>query len=128
MKSATLLSSMYTGIVLGTTAGLAAVFESLPGLVLLVIIFFVSGAINWLVLRMRRSSVVLLIGPSVVLLPGKAHPVGQRADNISPMPHVGQSRAGALPKCSPRRVTGRAPLVLSSTWNGGKSCRRVERE
>ena len=42
MKSATLLSSMYTGIVLGTTAGLAAVFESLPGLVLLVIIFFVS--------------------------------------------------------------------------------------
>jgi hypothetical protein len=33
---------MFTGIVLGTVAGLAAVFESWPGLVLFVISFFFS--------------------------------------------------------------------------------------
>ena len=40
MKSATLLSSMLTGTALGTTAGLAVVFESWPGLVVLLILFF----------------------------------------------------------------------------------------
>lgn len=42
MKSATLLSSILTGTALGTTAGLAVVFESWPGLVVLLILFFAS--------------------------------------------------------------------------------------